>query len=836
MQPTFASRLTEISVGIMFLLALLNAWGQGRRWASTVVWGAVAGYVAEYFIVHSPKPRYEYGTELFWLAPFDVPVCVGLGWGIVFYAATWTAQRLRIQSIGVSSLIAGVLGVSVDLSLDPVAHQHKFWTWYPPPDPFSPESTLFGVPFDNFVAWVALIGVYGYIVRRAFRSINKRRYDTLGPPGGAALAPVPVSGRGLFLDLIVPPLAAATAGLVFVLVRNRADYIYELLGRNNPPVGEAIAFGIIFVIGFFAFWTHVLHSSRNEEVNLVVLSIPLYLHALSLYLLIDKVLTGDISKIAPLLVMLPLNLLTSMLAYAWPSLDTIFDRYRRDAEQHLPLMQYKTLSSYAGQKVRALVCKPRSEAELAATLEYAKRIGKSVTFRAGGQSFDTQALNDQIVISLERFDHVGEVHKRPDGISVITVGAGATWGRILKKTLAKGYAPFIMVTSSSATAGGTLSSHSLTRFSASCGREGRYIERFRVLTPAGAIWECSRIEQPDLFHAAIGGLGYVGAVLEITYRLLELPAPHAPVQTVFTRVAGLARIGQGVQQPRPGEGRFSQLVSCLAGKLPDAHVDGSCAGGQPPVALSAVVHMKGGIWGLVARSEYVKPTELRRSVFHTPGSLGHLLLQFAATIPWLRTLGYWLTFEVAYREPKTHVDEAFGYTFFEDGNRRLRRIFHAIGIPGHLLQQTFIIPRGAGGETVALEAFLDHADQYLDSRKLEPALIDVLYVGRDSDAFLLSSSHELDGFAVTFTFERLFRSIDEERSALERLSLVCGEHGGRVHLVKNVCADEETIEKMYRGAIAAMLRVRTTNGALGVLLNGFSRRVLRGIELEGRRA
>jgi decaprenylphospho-beta-D-ribofuranose 2-oxidase len=835
--PTFASRLTEISVVIMFLLALINAWGQGRRWASTVVWGAVAGYVAEYFIAHAPKPRYEYGTELFWLAPFDVPVCIGLGWGIIFYASTWTAQRLRIQSIGASSLIAGVLGVSIDLSLDPVAHLHEFWTWYPPPAPFKKESTLFGVPFDNFIAWVALIGVYGYIVRRAFRWINKRRYDTLGPPGGAALAPVPVAGRGRFLDFVVPPVAAAVAGLAFWMVRTNADSIYELVGRNNPPVGEAVIFGILFVVGFFAFWTHVLRSARNEEVNLVVLSIPLYVHLLSLYLLVDKVLRGQIADTAPLLVLLPLNLLVSMLAFAWPSIDTIFDRFLENADHQMPIMQYKTLSSYAGKKQRALVCKPRGEAELAATLEYAKRIGKSVTFRAGGQSFDSQALNDQIVISLERFDRVGEVERRLDGVPVITVGAGATWGRILKRTLPKGFAPFIMVTSSSATAGGTLSSNSLARFSASCGREGHYIERFRVLTPQGSIWECSRTEQSELFRAAIGGLGYVGAVLEITYRLLELPAPGARVQTEFTRVDGLARIAQGVQ-PRPaGEGRFSHLVSCLASRMQQTNVDGWRAGDQPPVALSAVVLMKGGTWGLVARSEYVKPTtRLRRSIFHSPTSLGHLLLQFAATIPWLRTLGYHLTFELAYKRPKTHVDEAYGYTFFEDGNRLLRKVLHGLGIPGHILQQTFIIPRGPGGETAALDGFLTEADRYLDDRQLEPALIDVLYVGRDADAFLLSSSHELDGFAVTLTFERLFRSIEAEEAALGELSLLCARYGGRVHLVKNVCADEETIENMYRGAIAGMRRVRATNGALGVLLNGFSRRVLRGMELEERRA
>ena len=753
-QPTFSSLLTEVTVTIMFALTLINAWGQGRRWLSTVVWGGAAGYAAEYFIVHSPNPRYHYSAHLFWATPLDVPVAIGLGWGIVFYAATWTAQRLRIRNIAVSSLIAGVLGVNLDLSLDPVAHHHRFWRWNPPPEPFSEASTLFGVPFDNFVAWAALIGVYGFVVRFTFRQINKKRYGFVGAPGGAALAPVPVSGRGRFLDLIVPPLAAATSGLVFVFVRNKAEIVYSLVGRFNLPVGEAIVFGVIFIVGFFAFWNHVLRSSRNEEVNAVVLLIPLYLHVLSLYLLVNKIITDDISTVTPLLVLLPLNMVAGMLAYAWPSLDTILDRLRTSDDERLPLMQFRTLASYGGIRMRALVCKPRTVPEVAAALEYAKRTSKSVTFRAGGQSFDSQALNEQIVISLERFDQIGRIEpigKENDGrneakgAAHIRVGAGAKWGEILKKTLPEGYAPFVMVTSSAATAGGTLSSNSMARFSASCGREGGYIESFTLLTPDGIISTCSRELNSDLFSAAIGGLGYVGAVLDITHRLAKLPARDAVVETWFTRVDGLQRIADSVQQ-RDAAGRFTSVVKCLAERMEKSAAQRACANEQPLYAVSAVLRISGGVaWGLVAQSHYIAPEPLVRSVFHSPSSLLHLLLQFMATLPFFRRVGYWLTFNVAYRRPKRHVDAAAGYTFFEDGNRRLRRILHFLGVPARILQQTFIIPRGPDGDTSALDSFLKRADEYLV--KLEPALIDVLYVPKDADTFLLSSSSELEGFA-----------------------------------------------------------------------------------------
>jgi decaprenylphospho-beta-D-ribofuranose 2-oxidase len=819
--PTFASLLTEITVAIMFALALLNAWGQGRRWLSTVFWGGVAGYAAEYFIVHSPNPRYEYSSTLFWATPLGVPVAIGLGWGIVFYAATWTAQRLRIRNIAVSSLIAGVLGVNVDLSLDPVAHQHGFWRWYPPPPPGLEESTLFGVPFDNFVAWVALIGVYGFLVRWVFRLINKARYGETGTPGAALLLPVPVSGRGRFLDLIVPPAAAGVAGLAFVILRKNAAALYDLLGHFNPPVGEAVVFGIIFVVGFFAFWNHVLRSSRNEEVNAVVLLIPLYLHVLSMYLLLDKIIRDDITSFTALLVLLPLNFVAGMLAYAWPSLDAILDGRRRELDGRLPLMKLETLSSYSGAKVRATVCRPRTQAEVTAILAYAKQSSRTVTFRAGGQSFDSQALNDGIVISLERLDYI-EAIDRSRG--TITVGAGATWGKILKVTRAEGFVPVVMVTTSAATAGGTLSSNSVSRFTASLGREGRHIDSFQLLTPDGVIRTCSLTDNQELFEAAIGGLGYVGAVLEVTHRLHRLPGADAVVETRFTRVNGLDRIAQSASGQRPA--RFSTLVQSFRQSIDGNAKELACAAGHAPVALSAVVQMRGGTWGLIARSQYVGKRRLERSVFHSPRSLTHLLLQLVATIPLLRRVGYWLTFNVAYRSPKTHVDELAGYTFFEDGNRALRRFLHFLGLPAHILQQTFIIPGGPDKGFERLESFLTRADQELDAAQLEPALIDILYVPQDTDGFLLSSSRELEGFAVTFTFERLVRSIDREKAALERLSEVCAGVDGRVHLVKNVCADRRTIANMYADPINLLRAIREKYGAAAFLANGFSQRVL----------
>jgi hypothetical protein len=491
------------------------------------------------------------------------------------------------------------------------------------------------------------------------------------------------------------------------------------------------------------------------------------------------------------------NVMASFLTSARQALGRL--RARGAGAQRRPLFRTQTLASYAGEKVRAEVYAPDSEAALRAVLEHAKLTGRTVTFRGGGQAFDSQALNRQVVISLTAFKRI-EVDVAN---ACVTVGCGATWGEICAATAPHGLMPYVMVTGSAATAGGTLSSNSASRFSPSIGREGRHVEWLALLTPAGDLVRCSRRESPELFRAAIGGLGYVGAVLEIRHRLMAVPV-GARVHTVFSRIEGVEAIAQSL---RPGPEDTG------------------------PVALSVAFRSHGGLWGMHARSQYVSPRPLARSLFHHPSSTGHLLVQFAALVPPLRRLGYWLTYRLWHGGPRTFVDDVLGYTFFEDGNGRLRRLLASVGLSVRLLQQTFVIPAGRGSEaTRALEDFLREAHERLERRALDPALADVLYLPADDEPYLLSSSNGLAGYAVTFTFESMFHALDRERDTMKELSRLCERHGGRVHLVKNVCADAEVLERMYGSALRVLSCIRRQVGATALVRNDFADRVLGSID------
>jgi hypothetical protein len=250
-----------------------------------------------------------------------------------------------------------------------------------------------------------------------------------------------------------------------------------------------------------------------------------------------------------------------------------------------------------------------------------------------------------------------------------------------------------------------------------------------------------------------------------------------------------------------------------------------------PSASSAVIHLRGPRHSLFATSRYASGTEAprKRCVFHCPGSLGHLVLQLAAQSHWLRRLGNGMVFDHSFREPRHFVDEPMGYTFFQDGNERIRRLGRQLGFAMGLRQQTFMIPcdpRDAASSAETLEHFLDRAQSLLDEASRIPALIDVLYVPPDYE-FALSSSRALHSFAVTFTFERLtsFDFTAEDR-ILYQLSETCHALRGRVHLVKHVITEPATIERMYEEGLTELRLVRARHGLVGKLENGFSARVL----------
>jgi decaprenylphospho-beta-D-ribofuranose 2-oxidase len=440
----------------------------------------------------------------------------------------------------------------------------------------------------------------------------------------------------------------------------------------------------------------------------------------------------------------------------------------------------------------AEVLEPGSAAELKALLQQAREQGRKVTFRSGGLSFDSQSLNQDMVISLARLDKIVgvDVDKKQ-----ITVQPGARWGEIVEKLLPLGLTPFVVVTSAQATAGGTLSGNCLSRCSPLYGKEGKHIERFRFLKVGGEEVECSRTENPELFHSVIGGFGYLGVVTEITYNLLEIGS-RSQVATVIEKFDDFAPLLEALSEAthNPGEWNAVYGVAFFSGRKNR---------------------------GLVLKSRYTATKKLKQLAIYRPLTPLRVPVEWLIRITSINNLVWNLFFRFSLKPDTTYVNKLPGYAFFVDGNRVSAEIAEKVGLNLPTIQQTFIIP-----EDGALK-FLEEAAAQLRRNRLSPNLFDILYV--QADDFLMSSNNGLAGFAISIAFQHLtLRKMSVLDAVLRDLSDVCAELGGRVYLVKNVHASHDQLAGMYGENMAQFRALKGELDPDGVLKNGFYDRVFGG--------
>lgn len=464
--------------------------------------------------------------------------------------------------------------------------------------------------------------------------------------------------------------------------------------------------------------------------------------------------------------------------------------------------EVQRLRSYGGDVIEASVHRPRTRDELREILRVASSQRTRLTFRGGGCALDTQALNAEVV-SLAAFT---EIQVDPDRGSV-TVGPGATWGAILTETLRHGMVPYVLVTTRCTTAAGTASSDCFSRFTPSCGKEGWHVLSVRLLTMSGDELHCSRAQHRDVFFGVIGGLGYLGVIVAVEYRLLKL----GYVPAVESRVTPCAS--------------FAELVQAL---VPRGHAAGARRlHDEPPTspdeveAISAVCFQQR---ALVVHSRYLN-TERRKPlrILHEPEKLRRRLMDLLLRVPFVNVLGWWLTFTVLFRRERTYIDGLEDFTFFMDGNVHAKELGQRFGFPMRVLQQTFVVPMNETSSTVT--GFLEEMSSALAQRRLVPTMFDIVFVPED-EGFLLSSSNQLSGYAISFAFD----TSNEATRARARAFLIwatkrCRAIGGRLSLVKNVCADVDDIAAMYGEHLDRFLALKQRLDPLGLIHNEFFERV-----------
>jgi uncharacterized membrane protein len=89
------------------------------------------------------------------VAPWGVPLAVALVWASLIPAGLALAARLGLRRPLARATAATLLGLSLDLLMEPVAVAGELWRWTPP-------GAWLGVPVGNYVGWTVIVGLYAY--------------------------------------------------------------------------------------------------------------------------------------------------------------------------------------------------------------------------------------------------------------------------------------------------------------------------------------------------------------------------------------------------------------------------------------------------------------------------------------------------------------------------------------------------------------------------------------------------------------------------------------------------------------------------------------------------
>ena len=234
-----------------------------------------------------------------------------------------------------------------------------------------------------------------------------------------------------------------------------------------------------------------------------------------------------------------------------------------------------------------LVLRPRTTAEVAEAVTWARTQDVPLGVRSGGHGISGRSTNDGGIVidlgALDRIEVVDEATRR------VRVGAGATWGRVAETLAPRGWA----ISSGDyggVGVGGLATAGGVGFLGRTYGLTIDHVVAAEVVTADGRVVRASADENPDLFWGLRGAGGNLGVVTWVEVEAMELGNDQGNV--VFsqmtldaTDVAGVLERWGAVVESAPRElTSFLVLSPGRRGRLADGSDD------QGPVAQLMTVY------------------------------------------------------------------------------------------------------------------------------------------------------------------------------------------------------------------------------------------------------
>lgn len=208
-----------------------------------------------------------------------------------------------------------------------------------------------------------------------------------------------------------------------------------------------------------------------------------------------------------------------------------------------------------------------AERQLAALVRKAAAEGRHIAISGAHHTMGGHTLlPGAIILDMLPFDRMSLDESR----SILTVGAGATWSKIIPYLDRRGFAVAIMQSNSDFSVGGSISvnCHGWQNDSPPIVDS---VSSFRLLKADGEIVKCSRDENKDLFALVLGGYGLFGVILEVDLKVV--PNEFYKAETYKVKSSDYNRMYHQVTNKRTDVGMaYGRINVAPDGFLQDAIV------------------------------------------------------------------------------------------------------------------------------------------------------------------------------------------------------------------------------------------------------------------------
>ncbi len=168
----------------------------------------------------------------------------------------------------------------------------------------------------------------------------------------------------------------------------------------------------------------------------------------------------------------------------------------------------------------SVFAEPRSTDELVKWFQYARAEGLTVAMRGAGRSYGDAALNGGgLVLDMREMNRV---LAWDPSTGIADLEPGVTIENLWRSTLKDGYWPPVVPGTMFPTIAGCAAMNVHGKNNFKVGPWGDHILEAELVTPAGERFTLSRQENPEIFHAAIGGFGMLGAFTRLRVRLKKI--------------------------------------------------------------------------------------------------------------------------------------------------------------------------------------------------------------------------------------------------------------------------------------------------------------------------